>query len=152
MDETGRKCLPHEPPLGVGVGGELFFITICAAERTAFPLLQNGIPQILLEAARHRHESGVWHIRLFLIMPDHVHALVRIPEEGSLRRPVADWKRWTSSKGGFTWQRDFFDHRLRSDESEREKADYILQNPVRAGLINDAETWPHQWIPEEQSR
>jgi len=36
---------------------------------------------------------------------------------------------------GIKWQRDFFEHRLRSDESWREKADYILANPVRKGLV-----------------
>lgn len=34
------------------------------------------------------------------------------------------------------WQRDFFDHRLRSIESAAEKAQYIRMNPVRAGLVN----------------
>jgi len=41
------------------------------------------------------------------------------------------------------WQQDFFEHRLRHDESAREKADYILANPVRAGLVARPEDWPH---------
>jgi hypothetical protein len=36
------------------------------------------------------------------------------------------WKRWTARQMGIEWQRDFFEHRLRSDESLREKTDYIL--------------------------
>jgi hypothetical protein len=42
------------------------------------------------------------------------------------------------------WQRDFFDHRLRDDESFEEKAAYILNNPVRAGLVNRFEDWPYK--------
>lgn len=147
MDTTGRKSLPHDPPLGIGTGGQLFFITICAADRSGQPLIQPGLPEILLEAAQHRHRQGIWYVKVFLIMPDHIHAMIRIPPDGSLKRQVADWKRWTATKSGFRWQRDFFDHRLRGEESERKKADYILQNPVRAGLVSCAEYWPHRWIP-----
>ena len=146
-DQIGRKTLPHDPPLGLGVGGQLFLLTICALDRAARPLIREDVVEILLEAARRRHEMGLWHVRMLLVMPDHVHGLVVIPEEGSLRHPVADWKRWTSTKGKFAWQRDFFDHRLRSEESASEKADYILQNPVRAGLVETPDQWPHRWIP-----
>ena len=45
------------------------------------------------------------------------------------------------------WQRDFFEHRLRSDESWREKADYILANPVRKGLITEVSQWPYVFFP-----
>jgi len=30
----------------------------------------------------------------------------------------------------------------------RKKADYILQNPVRAALVEDWQSWPHVWIAE----
>lgn len=146
MGVTGRKTLPHEPPLGVGTGGQLFFITVCAADREAAPLIQAGVPGILIDAVRHRHNSGLWYARVFVVMPDHVHMLIRMSEAAELRHAITQWKRWTARQGGFLWQRDFFDHRLRSEESEHEKADYILQNPVRAKLCADPEDWPHRWI------
>jgi REP element-mobilizing transposase RayT len=37
------------------------------------------------------------------------------------------------------WQREFFDHVLRSEESYARKWEYVLQNPVRAGLTTRAE-------------
>jgi hypothetical protein len=40
------------------------------------------------------------------------------------------------------WQRGFFDHVLRSDESYAEKWNYVRANPVRAGLVNDPD-WPY---------
>ena len=46
-------------------------------------------------------------------------------------------------KVGIEWQRNFFDHRLRHDESETEKYDYILQNPVRTGLICEGDQWAY---------
>jgi hypothetical protein len=41
------------------------------------------------------------------------------------------------------WQRNFFDHRQRCDESLAEKFKYIRQNPVRAGLITPSEAWSY---------
>ena len=37
----------------------------------------------------------------------------------------------------------FFDHVLRSDESYSEKWNYVRNNPVRAGLVQNADDWPY---------
>ena len=42
---------------------------------------------------------------------------------------------------GIKWQRNYIDHRLRDDESLAEKADYILNNPVRAGFVSSVDEW-----------
>jgi REP element-mobilizing transposase RayT len=75
-------------------------------------------------------------------MPDHAHFLAKFSHAG-VRKIVSGWKRYTATKVGVVWQRDFFDHRLRSDESFTEKASYIRLNPVRAGLIDTAGNWPY---------
>jgi len=41
------------------------------------------------------------------------------------------------------WQREFFDHVLRSDEGYAEKWDYVRENPVRAGLVRSPNEWPY---------
>jgi hypothetical protein len=48
-------------------------------------------------------------------------------------------------RGGSLWQDESFDHLLRSDESLRQKAEYICQNPVRAGLVEREEDYPWLW-------
>ena len=60
------------------------------------------------------------------------------------------WKTWTSHAlrramdlEAQVWERQFFDHLLRSDESRAEKWNYVRENPVRAGLVNDAAAWPY---------
>ena len=55
------------------------------------------------------------------------------------------WKKFTAHALDVEWQRDFFDHRLRNDESFDEKAAYIGENPVRARLCETAEAWPYVW-------
>ena len=41
------------------------------------------------------------------------------------------------------WQKGFFDHVIRSEESYNEKWLYVRDNPVRAGLVRSAEDWPY---------
>ncbi len=81
-------------------------------------------------------------------MPDHLHLLVAIPPDKILSQVVGLWKRAISRKLSIPWQRSFFDHRLRNEENFGDKCEYILHNPVRAGLVERAEDWPYTWLPE----
>ena len=47
------------------------------------------------------------------------------------------------------WQEEFFDHVLRSSESYSEKWNYVRNNPLRHGLIANADDWPWQGQIEE---
>jgi REP element-mobilizing transposase RayT len=42
------------------------------------------------------------------------------------------------------WQKDFFDHVMRSEESYAEKWLYVAENPIRKNLATRAEDWPFQ--------
>jgi REP element-mobilizing transposase RayT len=81
-------------------------------------------------------------------MPDHVHALLSFPPEKPMERVIAQWKEYVAKQAGIRWQRDFFDHRLRSDEQWEAKAAYIEMNPVRKGLVSEAKDWPYVWRPD----
>jgi REP-associated tyrosine transposase len=134
-EPIGRRALPHQPPHFIGTTEAIFFVTVCCRPRNINHLCKPDTPGILFDAARFYEGLNEWHIRLLLLMPDHVHFLVRFSTETGIRRMVQKWKRYTATKAGVDWQRDFFDHRLRSDESLDEKAAYIRANPVRAGLV-----------------
>ncbi len=85
-------------------------------------------------------------------MPDHVHMFVTpgLAEDKSLADFMREWKKWTSRRIASlfgvrrVWQREFFDHLLRSDESYDQKWEYVRSNPVRAGLCASADEWPYQ--------
>jgi REP element-mobilizing transposase RayT len=81
-------------------------------------------------------------------MPDHLHMLVVFAPDKEMKKVVSQWKENTAKRIGIQWQRDFFDHRLRKEESVREKADYALNNPIRKGLVTRIEDWPYVWMPE----
>ena len=64
---------------------------------------------------------------------------------------MAKWKEWTAKRITSAlqiepplWQQRFFDHLLRSSESYAGKWSYVLENPVRAGLVSTAAEWPFQ--------
>jgi putative transposase len=145
MPFTPRKNLPHEVPPWVKPGS-LFFFTLCVRDREANVLTRENIAPALLSAARFYHEQLKWYARLFLIMPDHLHALIAFPSDGEIRAAWQSWKRYTSKETGVVWQRDILEYRLRSNESLDEKAHYIRENPVRKGLDSDAKLWP--WVFE----
>jgi hypothetical protein len=57
--------------------------------------------------------------------------LVGVSGDAQLSNLVRDFKRIATRIVKIDWQRNFFDHRLRRDESLAEKFEYIRQNPVR---------------------
>ncbi|RYD31858.1 MAG: IS200/IS605 family transposase [Verrucomicrobiaceae bacterium] len=83
-------------------------------------------------------------------MPDHLHALISFSWEPKLgmNQVLADWKRYVANRLGVSWQRDFFDHRIRSLEDHQSTWFYIRENPVRSGLVESYEQWPHVWLPD----
>jgi REP element-mobilizing transposase RayT len=123
----------------------MFFITICAATRGVNSLCTDEIGPQLIAAAETYHAAGRWWLKVFLLMPDHAHMLVSFPPDSDMATTIRVWKSYQTRTLGVRWQSGFFDHRLRSDESEELKAEYIRMNPVRAGLVAGAEEWPFVW-------
>jgi putative transposase len=90
---------------------------------------------------RYRRE-GKFLLYAFVVMPNHVHLLVTVPEGLTLERIVQFIKGGFSHEAGKlmggrgpVWQNSFVDRRVR-DLAEFEKyKSYIHQNPVRAGLV-----------------
>ncbi len=144
-----RQRLPHQVPQWVAEGS-FFFITINCEPRGQSHLARAGVGDAVLAAARFNHERLVWHCRLLLLMPDHLHAILACPREPGLKTTVTNWKKFLARKHGIAWQRDFFDHRLRSEHEETEKREYILMNPVRKGCCKRAEDWPWIYAPSDR--
>jgi putative transposase len=143
MTSRRRQRLPHEIPLWVDPSKETYFITINCRERGRNQLAREEIAQPLFDTVRHRQEKYLWWPYLFLLMPDHLHALLSFPPSGKpLRLVISKWKEWTAKQLGLDWQDDFFEHRLRREESRREKAGYILANPVRPAWFRAPKTGP----------
>src|SRR5436190_945036 len=145
-----RKKLPHERPLWLRPEDEIFFITVCCEPRGKNQLCYSNIGRAIFDSVEFRNQNAVWYAHLVCLMPDHLHALISFPYDRPMRQIISDWKRFLATTLNVEWQCDFFDHRLRKDESYREKADYIRANPVRAGFVKAPEDWPYYWQADPQ--
>ena len=81
-------------------------------------------------------------------MPNHVHVLIRQPENARLSDIVQAWKSWTAKainrrrgRSGRVWQKDYFDRYMRSARQFAATVAYIEENPVKAGLAERPEDW-----------
>jgi putative transposase len=137
-----RKSLPHDVPDWIDPMQEAYFVTINCMPRGVNQLAMKPIWSALIESIEFREKNGEWKWRLILAMPDHLHGIVTFPHSYFMRKSISSWKRWIAKSHSVKWQRDFFDHRLRSHESASEKAKYIRMNPVRTGLVSTSDEWP----------
>ena len=95
------------------------------------------------EEGRGRPPGGLSGAKTALPVRINPNALVAPAPNKTLNRVLGDWKRFASTQHGIAWQKNFIDHRLRSDENVEEKATYIRMNPFRAVFIGGGEKWPH---------
>lgn len=146
-EEPGRKSLPHLAPLEFPSQSILIYVTQVVAKRR--PLLaRREAVDTLIEAWR---RADHWLVGRYAIMPDHLH-LFCAPAfwpAPPLKQWMAFWRadatrRWPWIEEKPVWQKDFFDRQLRSCESYAAKWQYLRENPVRAGLVADADAWPWQ--------
>ena len=78
-----------------------------------------------------------------------MHVLFEVGERLSVGRCVSRWKAVGRRGSGYAgeWQRDFWERRVRDEESHEDYALYILLNPYRAGLAKAGEAWAGWWMP-----
>jgi putative transposase len=151
LDSPGMKIyrgfperLHHTVPHWVEPGA-LFHIRIALnREKEQKALIDPALAQEILDSAKFYEAKMRWHITLFLLMPDHLHALLSFARDESMSELIRGWKRFHARTNHVVWQEGYFDHRLRADERGEQlfaKMNYIRQNPVAAGLCAKAEDW-----------
>ncbi len=86
----------------------------------------------------------------WVIMPNHVHAMVEQIEGHRLDRIVHSWKSFTAKQinrrlhsDGRVWARDYFDRYVRDERHYLNAIYYIENNPVKAGFVRLAEDWAY---------
>jgi REP element-mobilizing transposase RayT len=91
-----------------------------------------------------------WTLLAWVVMPDHVHLLFELTGNKTLSQLIGRIKSKTAlelNRGFATknsiWQKGFYDHGLRSEESLLNTARYIIANPIRAGICSSARFYPY---------
>jgi putative transposase len=147
MEEIGRKHPAHFPAVERHNVPVIVFLTVCTQARK--PILTNAAAHEVLQTAWRK--ARLWLVGRYILMPDHAH-LFCAPAEfppSALQKWVEYWKsnsarHWHNPKHAPVWQRHFWDTQLRREENYNEKWQYVVQNPVRAGLVTRADEWPYQ--------
>jgi putative transposase len=85
----------------------------------------------------------------WVIMPNHVHVMIRLRDAQSLTLIVQRWKGASArqinrhlQREGRLWAPDYHDRYIRDMDHYYESLAYIHNNPVKAGLCEKPEDWP----------
>jgi len=85
---------------------------------------------------------------VYVLMPDHWHALISTQHPLTISDVLQDIKRVSSLKinrlretKGSRWQHQFWDRFVRHPKEFAERLEYMHYNPVRQGLVEHAEQW-----------
>ncbi len=120
--------------------GNAFSITIGTYSRYPWFRLYPELASIAVQVLCHVGTAREAALYAWCIMPDHVHLLL---QDNDLSGFVRLFKGKMTPKassiepGRKLWQRSFYDHGLRREESLSDIARYIWENPVRAGIIDN---------------
>lgn len=155
------------------VDDELYvhFLTFSVYRRRR--LLDHEHPKrILLGVLNHQLENFTAKCVGFVVMPNHVHALVWFPQTTQLSRFLHGWKRMSSffirdwyrrnapnyaqefGEGIRLWQAKYHAFQINNRAKIEEKLTYMHLNPVRAGLVDRAVDWKWssaRWYERHQS-
>jgi len=127
----------------------LVFLTVCTENKTSW-LACAAVQAALVDVWK---AADAWSVGYYLLMPDHIHLFCSPHKpEFTLKAWVTHWKRKFSclhlAEAG-SWQRDFWDTRLRRAENYHDKWEYVRQNPMRKHLVSKPEDWPYQGVLNE---
>jgi putative transposase len=122
----------------------VFFITTVTAQRQPI-FLRESTANLLIETLAHYREQQKFLLHEFVVMPDHIHALLRPAPEISLERAMQFIKGGFSFRlrRGHVWQASFTNHRVQDFEDYERHREYIWLNPVRARLCESPEDYPY---------
>jgi REP element-mobilizing transposase RayT len=144
-----RRQLPH-----LQVDDRQHFVTFCTDHRWVLP---GTARSIVLESCLYDNGKK-FDLRVAVVMPDHVHIIFtplvdrEAMEVCSLEEIMNGIKGASAhrinralGRKGRVWQAESFDHVVRSSEGLDAKIRYVLENPVRRGLVTEWMEYPWVW-------
>lgn len=141
-DDANKR--PAHGILEYGSNPIVVFDTVCTKHRSQW-LASDEVHQLLVDVWK---QSTQWLVGKYVVMPDHIHLFAWATDNsGDYENWVRYWKSQFSKahqNKSHRWQPDHWDVRLRTPKSYEEKWNYIRENPVRHGLVNDSADWRFQ--------
>jgi REP element-mobilizing transposase RayT len=100
------------------------------------------IADLVANALRFWHGER-YRLLAWCVMPNHVHVIFRLFPGQDLAETVGGWKSYAAKRAnrildrtGTFWQREYYDRLIRKDGELDRAVDYVLCNPVKAGLMD----------------
>lgn len=102
----------------------------------------------VLSALCHGRDEGRYHLLGFVTMPDHMHVVLHPRGEETISSVMQSIKGYTNwqinkrlKKKGKVLQSGFYDYALETEEKILRRVEYMHDNPVRQGLVEDASSY-----------
>ncbi len=129
--------------------------TLDVAEYGPTWLQQPEIAHIVMDSL-HFLDRRQYDLDHYCIMSNHVHLvftpLVLAGRQVAVQRIMHSLKRHTAQKAnellerqGRFWNNESYDHVVRDEAELNRIRRYVLNNPVKAGLVDEPEEWPYSW-------
>ena len=120
-----------------------YFITICSFNKKPY-FVKDDLNESVVSCIKEEAKRTGFLVYVYCLMPDHLHLLLSPPGDGvSVSGFIGGLKSkttriaWDFKIQGKLWQGRFYDHILRGKEKMGVVGEYILNNPVRKGLVDD---------------
>ena len=111
-------------------------------------LLSDPEATALVQDALVHFDGDRYYLLAWVIMPNHVHALLLPKAPHDLSTIVHSWKSWSAhaanralGRTGAIWAPDYFDRFIRDEKHLINAISYIEMNPVKAGRCAAPELW-----------
>jgi REP element-mobilizing transposase RayT len=166
-DQEQRERKKHRLPIECYAASDCeFFFTLCARHLNQ-PFTNPDLARAVIEALLWRKRRHHWTLFCYCLMPDHLHLIVQLPSqqtrylnagargiipEGILDH-VGNFKKYTTTQlwwkmggTGQLWQQSSYDRAIRYNQSIEPAVHYIVNNPVRKGLVQDWREYPYAAI------
>ena len=125
-----------------------YFVTMDTRKRNPY-FIKTSTAKMVFENIKYYSYASKYDLIAACVMPDHIHFLIQARENAKdLRNLVRDFKKYTTKKSwelgikGKLWQRGYYEHIVRKNESIFVISEYILNNPTKAGLIENRGNYP----------
>lgn len=132
-----------------------YFITICTYNKSDI-LTKNGIADIIIDSLKWFIDTSNIIFLGFVIMPDHFHWAFALEEGYALDNIVRRYKTFTGKRIKELlyskikiWQNGYYDHLLRDMKDFKVKLNYMHNNPVRKGIVNNPEEYLYSTANEK---
>ena len=115
----------------------------------------------IIKSTLHIHDGIKYVLHCYCIMSNHLHFVIKPLKDKQdkiykVSNIIQSIKRYTSmeinkskNRTGQVWDDFYFDRIIRTEEEYRKVIGYILNNPVKAGLVQDLMQWRDSYFIEE---